>query len=126
MIAVLLIALWYCHKRGREVRHENELAPADEAADKLNENNEGDIRPAEPATATTADSLNTPGFCNEATDTSLNPRLENTTGEKARKKENRESVTMPWGPSRSRSRLSIWSRSGHQKSTSSIEPYPGT
>lgn len=49
---VVLLVLWYCHKRGREVRLENERPVTDAEVARLNEENEEQIRPTETLSTT--------------------------------------------------------------------------
>ncbi|KAJ5735361.1 uncharacterized protein N7483_000486 [Penicillium malachiteum] len=50
---ILLFVLWYCHKRGREVRLENERLVTEEEINKMNEDSsETRIRPTETLTTT--------------------------------------------------------------------------
>ncbi|KAI7975879.1 hypothetical protein EIK77_005629 [Talaromyces pinophilus] len=51
-IAVVLLALWYCHKRGKEVRLENERLVTEAEITKMNEEYEQHIRPTETLSTT--------------------------------------------------------------------------
>lgn len=47
VLLVVLLALWYCHKRGKEVRLENERLVTEAEITKMNEEYEQHIRPTE-------------------------------------------------------------------------------
>jgi hypothetical protein len=49
---VVLLALWYCHKRGKEVRLENERLVTEAEITKMNEEYEQHIRPTETLSTT--------------------------------------------------------------------------
>ncbi|QKX57381.1 uncharacterized protein TRUGW13939_04493 [Talaromyces rugulosus] len=49
---IVLLVLWYCHKRGKEVRLENERLVTEAEVAKLNEENEEQIRPTETLSTT--------------------------------------------------------------------------
>lgn len=49
---VVLLALWYCHKRGKEVRLENERLVTEAEIAKMNEEYEQHIRPTETLSTT--------------------------------------------------------------------------
>lgn len=52
LFPVVLIALWYCYKRGREVRLENERLVTEAEINKMNEESEQHIRPTETLSTT--------------------------------------------------------------------------
>lgn len=144
-MAVLLFVLWYCHKRGREVRLENERLVTEEEIRKMNEQMASEERPiratetltttAPPGAAadTIRDGVREVEQTRETVRTStVNPQQEasgqeasqgaagqQATGTEVAGDENAAPV-----PTRSKSRLSIFSRSG--KKASKAEPYPGT
>ena len=123
--------LWYCHKRGREVRLENERLVTEEEINKLNADTEQNkIRTTETLTTTApkgasaeevregvkkveearASAVQTPIAASEP----LSPTDENARPGPA-----------PL-PTRSKSRLSIFGRSKPEPTPSNIAPYPGT
>lgn len=52
ILLVVLLALWYCHKRGKEVRLENERLVTEAEITKMNEEYEQQIRPTETLSTT--------------------------------------------------------------------------
>jgi len=148
-MAVLLFVLWYCHKRGREVRLENERLVTEEEIRKMNEQMASEARPirATETLTTTAppgaaadvirDGVREVEQTRETVRTStLNSKQEIgqvvtgqvATGQEAGQQETGTEVAGDENaapvPTRTKSRLSIFSRSG--KKTSKAEPYPGT
>ncbi|KAJ5692877.1 hypothetical protein N7462_002300 [Penicillium macrosclerotiorum] len=127
---ILLFVLWYCHKRGREVRLENERLVTEEEIQKLNENaGEGRIRPTETLTTTAprgapADEVRA-GVrrAEEARSSTAVSVVASEPGEVNRSDENTRPAPVP---TRSKSRLSIWSRSKPEPIPTNITPYPGT
>jgi cell division protein FtsN len=129
-VIVLLFVLWYCHKRGREVRLENERLVTEEEIRKLNEESSPDerIRATETLT-TTAPAGASPAQIREgvkeaqqsrelATASASDDKQDN---EETEKKEKENSTK----PTRTKSRLSIFGRPS-QKPAPKVEPYPGT
>ncbi|KAL4980744.1 hypothetical protein BDW66DRAFT_37322 [Aspergillus desertorum] len=142
---ILLFVLWYCHKRGREVRLENERLVTEEEIEKINQ---------ESAAGTTAETETTPQI--RSTETLTTTAAQGASMSEVREgikeaQEAREKKTKakalaageqvqqegkpggienePIKPTRSKSILSIFGRSGSQSSAPSerkIEPYPGT
>ncbi|KAL4992591.1 hypothetical protein BDW68DRAFT_52260 [Aspergillus falconensis] len=149
--AVLLFVLWYCHKRGREVRLQNERLVTEEEIEKMNqESAEGttaetgtgtgtgtapQIRSTETLRTTAAQGASTSEIC-EGIKEAQKAREKKTkaralaAGEQAQKEDKPGGVeNEPIKPMRSKSILSIFGRSGSQNSAPSerkIEPYPGT
>lgn len=125
--AVLLFVLWYCHKRGREVRLENERLVTEEEVGNLNkEAGKGTIRPTETLTTTAPEGASVEEIREGVKEAQ---QQHETTTAKEQPKESREDVTSP--PTRSKSKLGLWTRSNQKSastatSTSRIEPYPGT
>ncbi|KAJ5154969.1 uncharacterized protein N7500_010408 [Penicillium coprophilum] len=124
---ILLFVLWYCHKRGREVRLENERLVTEEEIAKLNENtSEGLIRPTETLTTTAP-----PGASSDeiregvrkveearAAPVALAPtEVEN---------ESHQSTRPAAVPARSKSRLSMFGRAKTEPVPHTVAPYPGT
>lgn len=127
---ILLFVLWYCHKRGREVRLENERLVTEEEIRRLNEESSPDerIRATETLT-TTAPAGASPAQIREgvkeaqqsrelATASASDDKQDN---EETEKKEKENSTK----PTRTKSRLSIFGRPS-QKPAPKVEPYPGT
>ncbi|KAL5043807.1 hypothetical protein BDW71DRAFT_209968 [Aspergillus fruticulosus] len=150
---ILLFVLWYCHKRGREVRLQNERLVTEEEIEKMNqESAEGttaetgtgtgtgtgtapQIRSTETLRTTAAQGASTSEIC-EGIKEAQKAREKKTkaralaAGEQAQKEDKPGGVeNEPIKPMRSKSILSIFGRSGSQNSAPSerkIEPYPGT
>ncbi|THC89066.1 hypothetical protein EYZ11_011493 [Aspergillus tanneri] len=130
---ILLFVLWYCHKRGREVRLENERLVSEEEIEKLNEQSSSDegIRTTETLT-TTAPQGASVAEVREGIKEAQQSRESNTSAPvdgQTRREEETMSYRSPSKPSRSKSILAIWGRSGQRAATASvpkIEPYPGT
>jgi len=129
---VLLFVLWYCHKRGREVRLENERLVTEEEINKLNEDNpESNIRATETLTTTAPQGASSDEIREgvrkveaaraEPVDVTAVSSPQSGTGEV-------ENVRPGPVPTRSKSRLSIFGRSSKQpvEQSSNISPYPGT
>lgn len=117
--------LWYCHKRGREVRLENERLVTEEEMGKINdESGEGKIRPTETLITTAPEGASVEEVREGVKQAQ---QQHETTTDEERTKENRGGVISP--PARSKSKLGLWTRSNQKStstSTSRIEPYPGT
>lgn len=129
---VLLFVLWYCHKRGREVRLENERLVTEEEINKLNQDaSEGKIRPTETLTTTAPQGASTDEVrqgvkkVEEARASAATEPGASEPPQGAQEGNNDGNQTPAPPPSRSKSRLSIFSRSKSQ-STQDIAPYPGT
>ncbi|BCS22149.1 uncharacterized protein APUU_30374S [Aspergillus puulaauensis] len=148
---ILLFVLWYCHKRGREVRLENERLVTEEEIEKMNQDSsdgagtESQIRSTETLTTTAAQGASasevregikeaqkarekkTSSIAGEQTQpqAQAQEQKENEKGDKPVRLENE-----PIKPTRSKSILSIFGRSGSTNSTpttaSKVTPYPGT
>ncbi|PLB53234.1 hypothetical protein P170DRAFT_126847 [Aspergillus steynii IBT 23096] len=133
-LTILLFVLWYCHKRGREVRLENERLVTEAEIEQLNEQTDSDqrIRATETPTTTAPQGASTAEIREgmkaaeqsreSAVATPINGPSE--TGELVEPQNN-----SPPKPARSKSILSIWGRSNQRASTApapKIEPYPGT
>lgn len=129
---ILLFVLWYCHKRGREVRLENERLVTEDEINKLNEDNpEGNIRATETLTTTAPQGASSEEIREgvrkveaaraESVDVTAVSSPQSGTGEV-------ENVRPGPVPTRSKSRLSIFGRSSKQpvEQSSNISPYPGT
>ncbi|KAL4965918.1 uncharacterized protein BDV14DRAFT_171783 [Aspergillus stella-maris] len=171
---ILLFVLWYCHKRGREVRLENERLVTEEEIEKMNqESSEGgeggagteQIRSTETLTTTAAQgaspaeiregikeaqrarerkalALTSPGNAEQAS--AQTPSQEQSAEDKDKEdmKENKPMnagdaaiANEPIKPTRSKSILSMFGRSGSSSSTptrtksngtSNVQVYPGT
>ncbi|KAJ5625744.1 hypothetical protein N7510_002053 [Penicillium lagena] len=129
---ILLFVLWYCHKRGREVRLENERLVTEEEINKLNQDaSEGKIRPTETLITTAPPGASSDEVrqgvknveearASAATEPDVSEPPESAQG---RTVDGNQSPAPT--PSRSKSRLSIFSRSKSQ-STQDVAPYPGT
>ena len=133
MCAVLLFVLWYCHKRGKEVRLENERIVTEQEIQKMNEefaSGERQIRATETLTTTAprgapADEIRD-GVkeVEQARETGQEPAeaeaaLDNGNGNGDGNDD--VSVNPEAVPTRTKSKL--WSRSNK---TEKVEPYPGT
>ena len=120
--------LWYCHKRGREVRLENERLVTEEEIEKLNDASpEGKIRRTETLT-TTAPRGASAAEIRQGVKEVEQARGAAATASSSKEQENAPRNDIATRPKRSKSIMSIWSRSD-QKATSAapkIEPYPGT
>ncbi|KAJ5354754.1 hypothetical protein N7541_005798 [Penicillium brevicompactum] len=125
---ILLFVLWYCHKRGREVRLENERLVTEEEINKLNEDtSEGLIRPTETLTTTAPQ-----GATSEEIREGVRKVEEARAGpaETATPVEGQDDIQEasrpPPMPTRSKSRLSIFGRAKTEPVTNTVAPYPGT
>ncbi|KAL4957240.1 hypothetical protein BDW69DRAFT_156721 [Aspergillus filifer] len=170
---ILLFVLWYCHKRGREVRLENERLVTEEEIEKMNqESSEGgeggvgteQIRSTETLTTTAAQGASPAEIrkgikeaqrarerkalaftasenAEQASAQTSIPNQEQTTEDNEKRKENKPTnsnaaiASEPIKPTRSKSILSIFGRSGSLGSTptrtksngtSNVQVYPGT
>lgn len=123
---VLLFVLWYCHKRGREVRLDNERLAAEAEAEKINDEGEADKVRAPETLATTAGPDASAEDAREDVKEAQQAQEVAPAKAEQERKENRQSV----GPlMRSQSKLAIWSRPKREPTiniASYIEPYPGT
>ncbi|KAL4775373.1 hypothetical protein BDW60DRAFT_141385 [Aspergillus nidulans var. acristatus] len=146
---ILLFVLWYCHKRGREVRLENERLVTEEEIEKMNqESAEGTaaetgmgtetappIRSTETLTTTAAQGASA-SEVRKGIKEAQEAKEKKTKAKALAAKEHTQNGDKPSGienepikPTRSKSILSIFGRSGSQSSALSerkIEPYPGT
>ncbi|KAL4741182.1 hypothetical protein BDV11DRAFT_183502 [Aspergillus similis] len=146
---ILLFVLWYCHKRGREVRLENERLVTENEIEKMNqESAEGTaaetgmgtetarpIRSTETLTTTAAQGASTSEI-RKGIKEAQEAREKKTKAKTLAAREQAQKEDKPGGienepikPTRSKSILSIFGRSGSQNSALSerkIEPYPGT
>jgi hypothetical protein len=121
---VLLFVLWYCHKRGREVRLENERLVTESEAGEINdEAGKNEIRPTETLTTTAPPGASTEEVREGVEEAQQSREVAGAKTEQERKKENRSSFISP--PTRSKSKLALWSKSKPEPA-SNIEPYPGT
>ncbi|KAL4817957.1 hypothetical protein BDW67DRAFT_158241 [Aspergillus spinulosporus] len=140
---ILLFVLWYCHKRGREVRLENERLVTEGEIEKMNqESTEGTaaqtappIRSTETLTTTAAHGASA-SEVRQGIKEAQEAREKKTKAKALAAREQFRKGDKPGGienepikPTRSKSILSIFGRSGSQNSALSerkIEPYPGT
>ncbi|KAJ5360823.1 hypothetical protein N7517_010014 [Penicillium concentricum] len=129
---ILLFVLWYCHKRGREVRLENERLVTEEEIAKLNEDtSEGLIRPTETLTTTAP-----PGASSDEIREGVRKVEEAraapvesaapTEVESESQQSTQQSTRPAAVPSRSKSRLSMFGRAKTEPVPSNVAPYPGT
>lgn len=135
---VLLFVLWYCHKRGKEVRLENERIVTEQEIQKMNEefaSGERQIRATETLTTTAprgapADAIRD-GVreVEQARETEQEPaeaenenRNGDGNGSGSGSGNDNVSVNPAAVPTRTKSKL--WSRSSQK--TGKVEPYPGT
>ncbi|KAJ5684054.1 uncharacterized protein N7477_000399 [Penicillium maclennaniae] len=128
---ILLFVLWYCHKRGREVRLENERLVTEDEINKLNEDTEeGKIRTTETLTTTapkgaSADEVREGVKKVEAARASAVQTPLAASEPLSPSDENARPGPAPL-PTRSKSRLSIFGRLKPEPTPSTIAPYPGT
>ncbi|CAL5867489.1 uncharacterized protein PFLUO_LOCUS1708 [Penicillium psychrofluorescens] len=133
---ILLFVLWYCHKRGREVRLENERLVTEEEINQLNQDaSEGKIRPTETLITTAPQGASTDEVrqgVKNVEEARASAATEPGSGSEAppsapegTNNGNESSTPPPPLPSRSKSRFSIFSRSKSQ-SSQDVAPYPGT
>ncbi|RHZ62981.1 uncharacterized protein CDV56_109147 [Aspergillus thermomutatus] len=119
---ILLFVLWYCHKRGREVRLENERLVTEEEITRLNEEStEGRIRTTETLITTAAPGASVAEIREGVKEAQQAGESAPATAETG---QDESTATSP-KPARSKSILSMWSRS-QTKPTPKVEPYPGT
>lgn len=148
---ILLFVLWYCHKRGREVRLENERLVTEEEIEKMNQDSsdgagtESQIRSTETLTTTAAqgasasevrDGIKEAQKARQKKASSVaGEQIEPQAPAQGQKENDKEDKPVrlenePIKPTRSKSILSIFGRSGSANSTpataSKITPYPGT
>lgn len=126
---VLLFVLWYCHKRGREARLENERLVTEEEINKLNEDaSEGKIRPTETLTTTAPKGASADEVREgvKKVDEVRASATETPTPASEPQTPNDENVRPAPVPTRSKSRLSIFGRPKPEPAPSHITPYPGT
>ncbi|KAJ5722465.1 hypothetical protein N7488_000500 [Penicillium malachiteum] len=133
---ILLFVLWYCHKRGREVRLENERLVTEEEINKMNEDaSETRIRPTETLTTTApqgASSVEVREGVRKVEQARASSALEAAASDpqaptEAQSETQDSNSRPPTMPTRSKSRLSIFGRSKTESTPSSnIAPYPGT
>ncbi|KAJ6096268.1 hypothetical protein N7486_007014 [Penicillium sp. IBT 16267x] len=124
---ILLFVLWYCHKRGREVRLENERLVTEEEINKLNEDSsEARIRPTETFT-TTAPQGASADEIREGVRKVEQARASSALEAAASEPQSPMETTSPSAiPTRTKSRLSIFGRAKTEPGPSNIAPYPGT
>lgn len=124
---VLLFVLWYCHKRGREVRLDNERLAAEAKAAKTNDEGEVDkIQAPETLAITTLPDASADEARENLKKTQQVQEMAPAKAEQQRK-ENRNNFVAPL--TRSKSKLAIWSKPKRESTinvASNIEPYPGT
>ncbi|KAI9043651.1 uncharacterized protein KD926_003001 [Aspergillus affinis] len=133
-LTILLFVLWYCHKRGREVRLENERLVTEAEIDQLNEQAASDerIRATETLTTTAPQGASTTEIrqgMREAEQTRESAAATPINGPSESGGADETQYTPAPKPARSKSILSIWGRSNQRASTApapKIEPYPGT
>ena len=124
--------LWYCHKRGREVRLENERLVTGEEIIKLNQDtSEGLIRQTETLTTTAPPGASSDEIrkgvvkVEEAraapVESAVPAEVESETQQNTTQKSTRPAV-----PTRSKSRLSVFGRTKSEPIPSTVTPYPGT
>lgn len=128
---VLLFVLWYCHKRGREVRLENERLVTEDEISKLNQDSsEGKIRPTETLTTTAPQGASTDeireGVKKVEEARASTPNIGPSVSEAQSPSDENARPVPAAVPSRSKSRLSIFGRPKLESSPSNITPYPGT
>ncbi|PWY92064.1 hypothetical protein BO70DRAFT_357215 [Aspergillus heteromorphus CBS 117.55] len=131
---ILLFVLWYCHKRGREVRLENERLVTEDEIGKLNEeSSEERIRTTETLTTTAPRGASAAEVrqgvkeaqrAREAAAATAATSPKEPENESSANSKNNSSTR----PKRSKSIMAIWSRSDPKPTppTAKIEPYPGT
>lgn len=123
-----MFVLWYCHKRGREVRLENERLVTEEEINKLNQDtSEGLIRPTETLTTTAPQGASSEEIregVRKVEEARAGP-AETATPVEAQS-DGQEISQSPPMPTRSKSRLSIFGRAKTEPVTNTVAPYPGT
>ncbi|KAH8424149.1 uncharacterized protein LDX57_001903 [Aspergillus melleus] len=133
-LTILLFVLWYCHKRGREVRLENERLVTEAEIEQLNEQAALDerIRATETPTTTAPQGASAAEIrqgMREAEQTRESAAATPINGPSESGGANETHNPPAPKPARSKSILSIWGRSNQRASTApapKIEPYPGT
>ncbi|KAL5340134.1 hypothetical protein BJX70DRAFT_362263 [Aspergillus crustosus] len=141
---ILLFVLWYCHKRGREVRLENERLVTEEEIEKLNQESTDEpgsqIRSTETLTTTAAqgaslaeirEGIKEAQRAREKKDAAeaeaaVSESSEQTPEVKVEEERPTGVENEPIKPTRSKSILSIFGRSRSTNSAPKVEPYPGT
>ncbi|KAJ5950295.1 uncharacterized protein N7479_008708 [Penicillium vulpinum] len=129
---ILLFVLWYCHKRGREVRLENECLVTEEEITMLNQNtSEGLIRPTETLTTTaplgaSSDEIREGVKKVEEARASPAQSAVPTKVETKNQQSTPQSTRPAAVPSRSKSRLSMFGRAKTEPLPNNVTPYPGT
>ncbi|CAI7627564.1 unnamed protein product [Penicillium glandicola] len=125
---ILLFVLWYCHKRGREVRLENERLVTEEEITKLNQDtSEGLIRPTMTLTTTAppgASSNEIREGVRKVEEARAAP-VESAVPAEVESKSQQSTQPAPV-PIRSKSRLSMFGRAKTEPIPSNVTPYPGT
>ncbi|KAB8259169.1 hypothetical protein BDV32DRAFT_139078 [Aspergillus pseudonomiae] len=127
-LSILLFVLWYCHKRGREVRLENERLVTEEEIEKLNEQSSSDerIRTTETLTTTAPQGASAAEIREGVKDAQQSRERAIAAAESAQPEKNEAKDNMS-KPTRSKSILAIWGRSGQKpEPATKIQPYPGT
>ncbi|KAE8381007.1 hypothetical protein BDV26DRAFT_256313 [Aspergillus bertholletiae] len=127
-LSLLLFVLWYCHKRGREVRLENERLVTEEEIEKLNEQSSSDekIRTTETLT-TTAPQGASAAEIREGVKDAQQSRERAIAAAASTQPEKNDAKDENLKPTRTKSILSIWGRSGQKPAPATkIQPYPGT
>ncbi|RAL07118.1 uncharacterized protein BO97DRAFT_357212 [Aspergillus homomorphus CBS 101889] len=128
-LTILLFVLWYCHKRGREVRLENERLVTEEEIGKLNDDSTDHdrIRNTETLTTTAPQGASVTEV-RQGIEEAQQARETTSPGaeDKQKNQENEHPEESFSKPKRSKSRLSIWSRAEQKPTTPKVEPYPGT
>ncbi|EAW21260.1 uncharacterized protein NFIA_064240 [Aspergillus fischeri NRRL 181] len=120
---ILLFVLWYCHKRGREVRLENERLVTEEEISRLNEDStDGRIRPTETLVTTAAPGASVAEIREGVKEAQQAGESATATAERG---QDESTPTSALKPTRSKSILSMWPRS-QTKPIPKVEPYPGT
>ncbi|PYH87650.1 hypothetical protein BO71DRAFT_404493 [Aspergillus ellipticus CBS 707.79] len=126
---ILLFVLWYCHKRGREVRLGNERLVTEDEIGKLNEESaEERIRTTETLTTTAPRGASAAEVRQGVKEAQRARETASATASSSKEPENGNSSPPTTRPKRSKSIMSIWPRSDPKPTppTSKIEPYPGT
>jgi len=119
--AVLLFVLWYCHKRGREVRLEKERLVTEDEIAKMNAESTERIRATETLTTTAP-----PGAAIEEVHEGVQEAREArqaavAAAEEGKKEDDLPSLSSPPAQANTSSR-----RKTPRKKADRIEPYPGT
>ncbi|KAE8147496.1 hypothetical protein BDV25DRAFT_160217 [Aspergillus avenaceus] len=127
---ILLFILWYCHKRGREVRLENERIVTEEEVGKLNEQStpEEKIRATETLTTTAPQGASVAEIREGVKDAQQSRERATATTESTKPENDHVKDSQSESkPTRSKSILSIWGRSSQKPEPGpKIQPYPGT